>query len=241
MDKTTVHCHSLAFDGQLADFQDLVRAGKTDRAVRLLAGVSKMSSDWAQREVEREADFLRTLDASYSIGAERSRSGLNPRQALIMAALVGWCGDKPCSWQSPVDRSTLLAWAESHYQGPAADLEIALDALVLQGLFFDIHPAVFASTCYYCSFDSEFLAEVPHEAEDANFWSSLSEDYNEEYGFTWLKTGLCAGQGSQGPSDAPWGPCVGSSCVCFRSGAERCNWGLQYNPGIKPPSLPNVG
>lgn len=215
------------------EFQTLVRVGDTEKATDLLASAAKMKRDWAEGAVKKEADFLRTIDAAAAIGTERSKTGISPRQALIFAAACGWSGDEESSWQSPVERDTLLAWAESHYKGPMADLEIALDALVLQGLFFDVHPCVFTKTCYYCSFETEFLDKIPGTEGYRDLWEYIRKEYDEDYGMTWRYTGLCSGQGRQGPSDAPWGPCIGTSCTWFRTGHKECNWDLEYNPELK--------
>ena len=71
------------------------------------------------------------------------------------------------------------------------------------------------------------IDQLPYELCD--MICNYSEDYDEQYDKTWRKMGLCAGQGSQGPSDAPWGPCLGSSCFWFEDNKEYCNHGLTFN------------
>ena len=155
-----------------------------------------------------------------------------PRQALIHAAVEGWKGDGQCSWISPTTATDICAWAESHLVGSAQNQGLlqAFEELVLEGLFFEIHHGLFDPSCYYCSFNSVFLEEIPNGSQYVDFWNDLVLRYDEEHGLsTWRHLGLCAGQGSQGPSDAPWGPCLGTSCCWFGDGSERCNHGLKFS------------
>jgi hypothetical protein len=161
--------------------------------------------------------------------SEPQSESITPRQALIYAALTGWKGDEPNPWFCPVAINDLLAWAGSYHPEPVDSLPRAFEELVLEGLFFEICRGLFDPPCYYCSFDSRFLEELPDGPEYVDYWRSLVDDYDEEYGrSTWRSLGLCAGQGSQGPSDSPWGPCLGASCCWFVDGDERCNHDLRF-------------
>ena len=157
---------------------------------------------------------------------------VTPRQALIYAAAEGWKGDGPSPWISPVANDDILAWAESHLSSSTHNRQVLLSAfekLIQERLFFEIHKGLFNSPSFYCSFDANFLKEIPDGEEYADFWNDCVQRYDEEYGFkTWRILGLCAGQGSQGPSDAPWGPCLGSSCGWFEDNKEHCNHGLRF-------------
>lgn len=157
---------------------------------------------------------------------------VTPRQALIYAAAEGWKGDGPSPWISPVANNDILAWAESHLSSSTYNHQILLSAfekLIQEGLFFEIHKGLYNPPCLYCSFDTNFLKEIPDGEKYADFWNDCVQRYDEEYGSkTWRRLGLCAGQGSQGPSDAPWGPCLGSSCCWFEDNKEYCNHELRF-------------
>ena len=171
------------------------------------------------------------------------RTVLSARQALICAAITGWAGDGPSSWQSPKSQKDIVEWAQS-YLGSAAseELDEAFQELLAENLFFLVCHPVFAVPVYYCSLDSTVLRELPDEMSFIEFgsrdkrdvsyvadmWDGMRDEYSEENGTTWLRWGLCAAQGSQGPSDSPWGPCLGSDCCCFKRGDEECNWGLSF-------------
>ena len=156
---------------------------------------------------------------------------VTPRQALIYAALVGWKGDEPSPWFCPVAIDDILAWAKSHFQGTKESLITAFKELETEGLFFEIHKGVFDPPCYFCSYKTHFLNEISDGKANIDYWDGVSEDYDEKYGLkTWRTMGLCAGQGSQGPSDAPWGPCLGYSCCWFEEGDKKCNHELLFSP-----------
>jgi len=92
---------------------------------------------------------------------------------------------------------------------------------------------LFDPPCYYCEFDSRFLRELPDGSEHTLAWDSYVDDYDDEHGSkTWKRLGLCAGQGSQGPSDALWGPCLGASCCWFEDGSKHCNHQLTFAKGL---------
>ena len=212
---------------RLNELQALVGKNEHDRATILYAQLCQVDLAAARQQVEQETEFLRIVTASRAIGFAHSGRGLTPRQAIIYAAAVGWYGDDPCSWQSPVAETDLLAWANSHYQGPHAHLSLALEATFAEGLFVAVHPGVFSETCYSCTFDVGFLDELHDAAEIRVLWEGLAQDYDEKYGLRWRQYGLCAGQGSQGASGS-WGPCLGMSRVWFREGAKACNWELRF-------------
>ena len=130
---------------------------------------------------------------------------------------------------SPVAHVDLIEWGGSHYGGPSVHLECAFTALELEGRFFEVHPVVFSPAVYYCSFDPDFLQELPDSSQYYEMWGAFVDEYDEEYGITWRRAGLCAGQGSQGPSGARWGPCLGTSCSWFQDGEESCNHELPFN------------
>lgn len=220
---------SPSLEKDLSKIHELLLQSRVDEAAELYNKSAHMTPDVIEHEIKRERDFVHVLSESKQFGDKKSKYGTTPRQALILAALSGWSGDDPCSWSSPVAREDLIAWGESHYGGPSAHLECAFSALELEGLFYEIHPAVFSSAVYYCCFDPDFLQELPDSDQNQELWEAFSNEYDEEYGNTWRSTGLCAGQGSQGPSDARWGPCLGSSCCWFKDGNESCNHALPFN------------
>ena len=212
----------------LPEIQDLLLQNRVEEAAGLYNKSAHLNPDALKRELERERDFVRAVSESKQFGAKESKYGKTPRQALILAALSGWRGDEPCSWISPVTREDLIAWGESHYGGPSAHLERAFTALELAGLFFEVHPSTFSPAVYYCCFDPDFLQELPDSDQYQDLWESFVDDYDAEYGDAWRHAGLCAGQGSQGPSDSRWGPCLGSSCCWYQDGDKSCNHELSF-------------
>ena len=160
---------------------------------------------------------------------------LSARQALICAAVTGWAGDEPSSWPSPMPESDILEWGESYTKDISAEMFVsAFRILVADGLFFVVCHPIFKAPLYYCSLDARFLKELPdnicwvNQQYDKRYaiamWEDCSCEYSEKHGTTWLLWGLCAGQGSQGPSDSPWGPCLGCECSWFTNGDKKCNW-----------------
>ena len=230
--KSAFNCGSPQLSENLDQIHALIRAGREDEAVALFQRcLDYKKEEVCRKEIRREAAFLRLFDASRAFGAEGSKRGVNPRQALISAALTGWYGDEPNSWGAPATRTTLLAWADDHYQGPRERLGVALEALLAEGLFFEVHPGVFAEPCYFCSYDPEFLAELPGGEEHKAMWEGFRA-YHNEHSHGWHSAGLCEGQGSLGHSDVV-GVCLGSNCCPFENGpAARCNRDLQYNPQL---------
>lgn len=112
-------------------------------------------------------------------GAKKAQE-MTARQGLIYAALVGWCGDDPSDWQSPVDRESLVAWGRSHCGNPEPEIEIALDKLIAEGLFkeaqilFEYYPdADEEGPGLDCTYDSAFLSEIPDGEQHREFWDSL--------------------------------------------------------------------
>ena len=164
------------------------------------------------------------------------------RLALIRAALCGWAGDEPSNWPWPVDRPTIIAWAQSHdAHATEEDLHKAFTELVCEGLFFKIGHDVFADDYFYCSMSSAFLQELPDRDKllactgepVLEFWPRITAENDHLYGPHWRKYGLCAGMGSQGPSDSPWGPCKGPNCCWYRDGDPGCWHELVFNRKVK--------
>ncbi len=217
---------------RLADIHAAIRGGSEDAAVALYQQLTGelLRPEAAREDIRRETEFLRVVDASREIGSKASGRNITPRQALIGAALGGWYGDEPSSWNSPIPRSDLLGFAESYYQGPQEHLEVALRALLAERLFFEVHPGVFAEPCYFCSYDPEFLSELPGAEQHANMWSEW-RDYHDCHSRGWWHAGLCWGQGREGGvSPDEVGVCLGSSCCCFVDYAnERCSHDLRYD------------
>jgi hypothetical protein len=230
--KSVLSSGSKQLSENLAELHALIRAGRESEAVALYGRcVGSMRGEFYREDIRREAAFLKLSDASHSFGTEGSKRGVNPRQALISTALTGWYGDEPTSWPAPTTRTTLLAWADSHYEGPQERLVVALEALVAERLFFEVHPGVFAEPCYFCSYDAEFLAELPGGEQHRAMWERFST-YHDEHSHGWRSAGLCEGQGSLGYSEVV-GVCLGSNCCPFEDGPEaRCPRDLQYNPQL---------
>jgi len=160
-----------------------------------------------------------------------------PRTALICAAVFGWAGDDWCSWPSPAEKQTILAWAQFYGSFPEAELQTEFDRLVDEGLFFRVHADAFEQPCYYCSYDSRFIMELlrfdigcadPAKGETAlEFWMRFPKELDAEFGAEWRNQGMCKGQGSQG--SWPWGPCLGRECCCLSEDKEaRCTWDLKF-------------
>lgn len=243
MQKTTLSWSNDALQGRLEEVQDLVRAGKKEDAVELLISLGKQYS--TLDSLAGEEEFLRHVDASHRFGAAESQSGWTPRQALIRMALFGGQDDcDPGEWSSSLSKTTLIDYAENIYAGPREHLEVAFYALIIQGLFFEVHPAVFVEQCFYCTFDVDFLAEFPnpddlqpeypyYERDEPidcrEVWTGMTTEFDEHFDVTWRMTGLCRGQGSQGPSDLPLSPCVGSCCSCYKTREkEPCTHELAF-------------
>jgi hypothetical protein len=228
--KSVLRFGSKRLSDNIAELHAFIRAGREDDAVALCRRcMGGMKDEFHRDEVRREAAFLKLFDVSRSFGTDGSKGGLNPRQALISAALTGWFGDEPSSWQAPTENSTLLAWADSHYQGPKDRLVVTLRALVAEGLFFEVHPGVFAEPCYYCSYDPEFLTELPGGEEHAGMWEQLLA-YHNRHSLGWQSAGLCRGQGG---NSEDVGVCLGTNCCSFEAGPRpRCPRDLQYNPQL---------
>lgn len=227
--KTLLRAWSTRLEKDLPRIHDLLQQDRIKEAAELYNESARMDPDAVKHEITIEKDFVQVLFESKRFGAEESKYGTTPRQALVLAALSGWSGDDPCSWISPVAREDLIAWGGSHYGGPSAHLECAFSALELEGLFYEVHPSVFSPAVYYCCFDPTFLQELPDPDQYHELWESFADEYDAENGKTWRSTGLCAGQGSQGPSGERYGPCLGSSCIWFQDGKESCNHGLSFS------------
>ena len=230
--KTLLRMLSPGMEKNLPAIHDLLLKNRVAEAAELYNKSAHMNPEALELEIKQERDFVHVLSESKQFGAEESKYGTTPRQALIWAALSGWRGDDPGPWIFPVAREDLIAWGGSHYGGPTAHLKLAFAALELEGLFFEVHPGTFAPVVYYCCFDPDFLGELPDSDKYCELWESLGDEYDDEYGDAWRRTGICAGQGRQGPSDAPWGPCLGPLCYWFQDGKESCNHGLSFNRSV---------
>lgn len=234
--RSMIHERTPRIAKALPRIQRWIRAGDMEKAARALVRADPDCRLRAEDQIQREAEFLRVVDASTKFKAKDCPKGITPRQAMILAALVGWAGDRPCSWQSPVDGDDLLTWGLSHYVGykkallgeRKEDLVPALRALEIEGLFFQVQHRLFQNPVYYCSYDIGFLNEIFDGAKHVSFWAHLANDNDQEYGRTWRATGVCAGQGSQS-GDSRWGPCLGTSCSWFEAGSDHCNWSLNFN------------
>jgi hypothetical protein len=185
---------------------------------------------------------------------DHSVSPLTPRQAVICAAITGWRGDMPSPWSWPVAAEDIIAWAQSHEQSQnKASLSRGLKQLVSEGLFLPICYPVFIKPYYSCGYVSSFLKELPAEmqfpgwdgdksiADIEEFWEGLQEKLIMQYGPTPVWWGVCAGQGSEGPSDIPSGPCLGPSCCCYSNkNRDSCHHGLEF-VHIAAEKMPDMG
>ena len=156
---------------------------------------------------------------------------MDKRQSFIMAALCGWKGDDPCVWQSPIDEETLISWAKSHCTPDLQkeDFRVELTQLIEEGLFFQVHPGVFESPVYYCSYDHNFLAEIfsDEEPEYFDLWKDWAAEDDKQFKEEWRKYGVCSGGGSQSGSNPP-DICRGKECVWYVDGDSMCNWELKF-------------
>jgi len=245
MKNTTLKSNSPEFKRILPEIHEAILSQDLSLAINLYCQATGVSESKARSEIELEKEFLDIVFKSIMIDIENSSSAVTSRTAFILGAAVGFNGDEPSGWDHPADRETLFDWAKSHYTGSKANLAVVFDALILQELFFEVHPQVFATPHYYCTFDTDFLKEIPPEIMPRGMWNQSCEDggngndlghslwddwrteFNEEYGSEWLKAGVCAGQGSQS-GESPWGPCKGDKCGWYKSGDELCNHLLEF-------------
>jgi hypothetical protein len=230
-------------EDQLAKLHTEIRTGSEETASALFLRLVHITEDDARLEVRREIEFVRAVDASRAIGPEASARKITPRQALIAYALGYWHGEGPRPWQSPISRSALIHKADEYYLGPHEHLEVALRGLLAEGLFFEVHPGVFAEPAYFCSYDPEFLSEVPGAERFVAAWTDR-QLYLDRHFKGWREAGLCWGQGRYGKrgEDLPeedQGLCLGSSCCSLGPMAEyaqanlthgtECTQGLGYD------------
>jgi hypothetical protein len=157
---------------------------------------------------------------------------MNFRQALIHAALCGWNGDLIGPWPSPANEELILSRGYSfcNTKATAKDLRPDFMALVEEGLFFRVHPDIFESPCYYCSYDVKFIEEILDTnhfdiTEAIDFWDYFPEECDEDYTTIWRTMGLCSSQGSQ---TTIWGTCLGKECCTFKYGNSECIWDLKF-------------
>jgi len=223
---------------KLQEVHQLIRQNDIESAIKLFSEENSGHASEANDIIKEEARFLQIIDKSYSYSAEGSDGEVSARSALLYGTLFAHKGNwdnlepQPGMWQCPFNKDGIVGWAASYYPGATEDLEAVFDALVIQGLFFEIHPEVFDRPYYYCSFDTEFFTELPRATEIIDF---IDEEFvyanSEEGDGTWRHTGICAGQGHQGGGSS-WLPCVGTSCVWFSNGDSECIHSLKFNPTL---------
>lgn len=114
-------------------------------------------------------------------------------------------------------------------------IEVAFRGLIAEGLFFEVHLGVFAEPCYFCSYDPEFLDELPEAKRHAKSWRQFRK-YHDRASRGWKQAGLCWGQGREGGlSDGEIGLCLATSCCCFAQHPEKeCAHELRYAPHLLP-------
>ena len=236
MKTTTLKCDYLIPSKRLIEIQMKLISG--DEAKAVLLG-NKLGIEMTNKVIATEIEFLRQLEASRK---KPVFSEYSAWEWLILVALgLDWEEDEdefhgPYEWNSPMQKKSIVGMASRFYSpGPTEDLELAFDVLVEQGLFFQVHPGVFADACYYCEYDADFLREIPGFERYAPQWQAFQEKLDRKFDLrTWRTTGLCWGGGSQGTSELPLSICVGSSCCRFREGDSVCQHELAFNPMILP-------
>jgi len=168
----------------------------------------------------------------------QGRAPLSAREAIICAAVSGWAGDGMTPWPSPQTADTIFAWARSFRNNLSEDdVSAAFKVLVQEGLFHEILYPIFKDPVFFCPYESKFLEELincqqEHAlgffiAEAKDYWDFLLAELTK-FGPAAIFWGLCQGQGSQGPSGSPEGPCLGPSCAWFTEGNSKCNWDLTF-------------
>ncbi len=173
------------------------------------------------------------------VGGKKDLKPLSARHAVICAAVSGWHTDSPCSWLSPTSAQTVVEWAHSYpTDASTAVLAEAFVNLARDGLFYRVLYPVFREPQYICSYEGSFLNELPADIGDyisdaspgsmRSLWEDVREEHNASHGIAWHWWGLCAAQGSQGPSGSPIGPCLGPSCCWFQDGSSGCNWQIEF-------------
>ncbi|MBP7933636.1 MAG: hypothetical protein KA354_03205 [Phycisphaerae bacterium] len=168
-----------------------------------------------------------------STAPTRGDHPLSARQALIQAALAA-CQENPGGiWPSPLPASEILQAAEAVAGRAYGNLGPAFQALVIEGLFFEVHHDLFDAPAYYCSYDNRFLRELLEGDSQAGAWNDLAAVMDNRFGpSTWRGLGLCAGQGR---ADGWLGPCLGAACPQTRGNAKRCFRGLAFAEGLVVP------
>lgn len=222
---------------ELPELQRLIRAGNIGSAKIFAENVIPLSDT----SIERESEFLRLVDISRNHIME---GGHSARRALILVAIGYYSGIDACEMPSvlpcPMTRKSIIE-DFAPYGGPRDMIEIAFDALVAQGLFFSVHPGVFKETCYYSTYDPDFMRELWDGDKYSRKLETIVRRLDKEYEKSgwrkapgWRTTGLCWGGGSQGPSSAPLNHCRGSACSWFLNGRSKCWQELEFNPAILP-------
>ena len=235
MKTTALRTSSGIIDSHLPEIQALLRAGDIDKAVVLYKEVGGFM---ASEDIAKEVEFIHRVDA-----ARKKEAGTehNAWEWLVLVALgLDWEEDEekfngPYEWLYPMLKEDIVGMAAPFCRSiPIKDLEFAFDVLVEQGLFFTVHPGVFAEACYYCSYDPDFPLEIPEYSRYAPKWRALQKKFDRKYDSgTWRSTGVCWGQGSLA-SETPLKLCVGSCCCRFLSGEPACQHNLPFNPLILP-------
>jgi len=241
MKTTTFRNYYCTPSDRLVEIQTLLRSGDVGKAVVL---GNEIGIEMTNEEIATEIEFLRRVEAARKkeTGAEHSAW-----EWLVLAALgLYWEVEEefhgPYEWNHPMIKKAIVDMASFFdSSGQKKDFELAFDVLVEQGLFFEVHPGVFAEACYYCEYDPDFLREIPGFEQYVPEWSALQEALDKKFELrTWRATGLCWGGGSQGPSELPLYICVGSSCCRFRDGDPVCQHELPFNPIILPAKKPST-
>jgi len=233
---TTLRISSGIMSSRLPEIQALLRSGDVDKAIFIC---TELRIDMTTEDIAKEIGFIQRVDAARKKKAGKEH---NAWESLVLFAMgVGWEQEEkfygPYEWNHPMRRGDILSWGTYLYGGPKEDLELAFDVLVEQGLFFTVHPGVFAEACYYCEYDPDFVLEIPGYEKFAPRWKALQKKLDRKFDHrTWRTTGLCWGGGSQGPSELPLYICVGSSCCRFLAGEPTCQHKLPFNPLILPAS-----
>ena len=127
----------------------------------------------------------------------------------------------------------ILQAAEAEAGRAYSDLRPVFEALLAEGLFFEVQHGLFRTPVYYCSCDSRVLCELPLSDAPPASWNGLASAMDDRFGpDTWRSLGLCEGQGR---ADGWLGPCLGTACPQMKEGSERCLRGLAFAEGLVVP------
>ena len=218
--------------------QESIRKGDLATAKELLLDEnSSVRVDNVDKYLDEEKAFLKVIDESHRLNAEGDDGIITARQALLCGILYGYKQDQSEDgfhadvWFNPFNRDVIVDWALSFYPGDSTDIEKIFEVALVQGSLFEVHPGVFDQPQYYFSYEPKFLLELENGEELVQMYK---EEFRfpvvDEYDSTWLKTGICKGQGSMGRW--PFYTCVGTSCIWFKKGADECVKDLKFNPSL---------